>query len=127
MGRAKTSKTSKIQELNGLKWEDKYFEGDKDVLAVFDFDYPAIEEFQTQVTTATLLCPLIGIPSMLCCVPCTCKQNIHWQTYAQHVAVSQDGIRYVTEKRKAGCGFDFQDVGKQSKTVPFDKITDCDV
>jgi hypothetical protein len=44
-----------------------------------------------------------------------------------HVAVHQDGIKFVKEKRKTCCGFDCTDEGKSSKTVPFDKLTDCDV
>merc|ERR1711988_1439451 len=46
---------------------------------------------------------------------------------AQHVCVTRDGIRYSVDKHKSACRYDFQDVGKTMKTVPFDKITDCDV
>lgn len=66
------------------------------------------------------------LPS-LCCVPCFAKDNIEWKTRAMHVAVHQDGIKYVTDKRKSCCGLTFTDKGKNSKTVPFDKLTDCDV
>jgi len=60
-------------------------------------------------------------------VPCVTYANIQWQTKAMHVAVHRDGIRFVTDRRKSGWGFSCQDVGKNSKTVPFDKLTDCDV
>lgn len=42
-------------------------------------------------------------------------------------AISRDGIKYIVDKHKSGCRLDCQDKGKVSKTVPFDKITDCDV
>jgi len=125
MGR--TSPNINIPEAQGLTWDDQYFDTDDEMIAVFDFDYEQIEEFSNAVCFAVLLFPPFFIGSSLCCVPCIYKQNIEWSTYAQHVAVTQDGIKYVTEKQKSGCGFDFQDKGKTSKTVPFDKITDCDV
>jgi hypothetical protein len=125
MGRANPS--IGIPEAKGLAWDDTYFEGDDEVVAVFDLDYEKIEDFQNAVCLAVLLFPAACICSSVCCIPCTCRKNTHWSTYAQHVAVTQDGIKYVQEKHKSGCGFDFQDKGKTSKTVPFDKITDCDV
>merc|ERR1719414_540784 len=44
-----------------------------------------------------------------------------------HVALTVDGIKYVHDKRKSLCGLHFTDLGRESKTVPYDKITDCDV
>ena len=38
-----------------------------------------------------------------------------------------DGIRFVRDKRPTLCGCPCTDAGKSSKTVPFDKITDCDI
>ena len=35
--------------------------------------------------------------------------------------------RYVKEKRKSCCGLPCTDRGRESKTVPYDKFTDCDV
>lgn len=55
------------------------------------------------------------------------RSNIEDATRAQHVAITQDGIKFVTEMHKSGCRMDCQDKGKVSKTVPFDKITDCDI
>merc|ERR1719468_948766 len=60
-------------------------------------------------------------------MPCFLNQNIEWETRSQHVAITQDGIRYVSEKHPTLCGFSQTDKGKESKTIPFDKITDCDV
>ena len=36
-------------------------------------------------------------------------------------------VRFVKEKRKSMCGLPCTDKGRESKTVPYDKITDCDV
>ena len=38
-----------------------------------------------------------------------------------------DGIKFVNDKRKSGYGMSCQDIGKESKTVSYEKITDCDV
>ena len=38
-----------------------------------------------------------------------------------------DGIRYIKDKHKIGLRMDCQDVGKYTKTVPYDKLTDCDI
>jgi hypothetical protein len=38
-----------------------------------------------------------------------------------------DGIRFVKDKRPTLFGCACTDAGKTSKTVPFDKITDCDI
>lgn len=35
--------------------------------------------------------------------------------------------RFVKERRKTCCGLSCTDQGRESKTVPYDKITDCDV
>jgi hypothetical protein len=112
----------------GFSWEDKYFADTEGVVAVFDFDYEKIINFDWEVTTTLwLICPQSCIIGSLFCQPCFAYQNISWRTKAQHVAVHRDGIKYVTEKQNSGCGFQCQDIGKSSKTVPFDKLTDCDV
>ena len=74
-----------------------------------------------------LMCPVVPLMSAPCCVPCFAKSNIEWKTRAMHVAVHQDGIKFVNDHHKTCCGFTFTDKGKNSKTVPFDKLTDCDV
>lgn len=48
--------------------------------------------------------------------------NIDDVSRAQHLAITQDGIRYVVDRHKTGCRLDCQDVGKVSKTVPYDKM-----
>merc|ERR1719379_2004268 len=63
------------------------------------------------------------IPFHFICGP----ENLKDAVEAQHVCVTQDGIRYVVDTHKTNCRLDCQDVGKVTKTVPFDKLTDCDV
>lgn len=118
-------------EGTGYRWEDRFFDDTDGIIAVFDFDYEKIENFQWDMTKCSLLCPLTCpftclIPS-ICCLPCFAKANIEWAARAQHVAVHRDGIKFVRDKRKAWCGLQCSDQGKNSKTVPFDKLTDCDV
>lgn len=112
----------------GPKWEDNYFNDLEGVVAVFDFDYDKIINFDWEFRKMLwCVCPCSLLPESICCGPCFAHSNIVWATRSQHVAVHRDGIKYVTEKRKSMCGFECQDVGKHSKTVPFDKLTDCDV
>jgi hypothetical protein len=125
MGR--TNPSIQIPEAQGLTWKDTFFDEENDVIAVFDFDYENIEKFNNDLTCAMLSFPPFFLCSLCCCMPCLYTQQTTWSTYSQHVCVTQDGIKYVQDKRKSGCGFAFQDQGKTSKTVPFDKITDCDV
>lgn len=112
----------------GLTWEDNFFAETDGIVAVFDYDYDKIIAFDWEATTCLwMVCPQLVLVGTLCCVPCFAYQNIVWGTRSQHVAVHRDGIKYVNDKRKSGCGFDCQDQGKESKTVPFDKLTDCDI
>jgi hypothetical protein len=55
------------------------------------------------------------------------QKDVDDKIRAQHLAITQDGIKYVVDRHKTGCRLDCQDQGKVSKTVPFDKITDCDI
>ena len=43
------------------------------------------------------------------------------------IAITQDGIRYVKERHKEGCRMDCDEKGRVTKTIPFDKLTDCDL
>jgi len=118
------------QELN---WNDSYFEDedDGDVIAVFDFDYDNMEKFYTYMGWATLASTCLYTPffmaSLIGLVPCYLRQNVRWSTRSKHVAITQDGIRFVQERRPCCWGLPCSDKGKSSKTVPFDKITDCDI
>jgi len=111
----------------GVAAADEFFNGDQGLISVWDFDYDLIINFETHLKSAQLLCIPPMWASCLCCYPCFLKQNVEWKARAQHVALTVDGIRYVTEKHPSLCGLSCTDKGKESKTVPYDKITDCDV
>jgi hypothetical protein len=107
---------------------DAFFNGDQGLVSVWDFDYDLITNFETTLKCAQFV---LGGPPMwfscLCCYPCFLKKNVAWSTRAQHLALTVDGIRYVRDKHPTLCGLSCTDRGKESKTVPYDKITDCDV
>ena len=107
------------QLTRGLRTEDRFFDGEEGIVAVFDFDYEEIASFRQSVDCVTLMFPPIFIFSLLACYPCFFVQQIKWDTYSQHVAVTQDGVKYVKDKRKTGCGLGCQDAGKTSKTETF--------
>lgn len=108
--------------------KDKFFEkgGYENIVEVFDFDYQAIIDFETKKANCGLLwCPPCWL-STPCHFMCTLP-NIKDLAEAQHIAVTMDGILYVVDKHKQGSRCDFDMQGKVSKTVPFDKLTDCDI
>ena len=123
--------------VKALRWEDNFFANEEGLIAVFDFDYPQVASFLKSVACTNMLVDgtlygtlslcLVPCLSSLCCYPCFFRQQIDWDVYSQHVAITRDGIKYVKDKRHRYCGLACQDAGKESKTVPFDKITDCDV
>jgi hypothetical protein len=121
-----------IPEAQNLSWEDDFFADDDDVIAVFDLDYELMRSYYEQMGWCTYFStliypPIFALATVPGLVPFFLKQNVEWKVNAQHVAVTRDGIRFVRDRRKNGCGLSCSDVGKNSKTVPFDKITDCDV
>jgi hypothetical protein len=116
------------QGINVPPASDEYFSGEEGTLAVFDFDYDTIIDFNTTWGWSCFTFnPLCWVPGCLCCVPCCLRKNVEWFARSQHVALTVDGIRYVKEQRKSCWGVHCCDKGKESKTVPYDKITDCDV
>lgn len=113
--------------LNAPSAADQFFNGDQGLISVWDFDYDTIIDFNTQVKCAQLsFLPPMWL-SALCCYPCFLKKNVEWNARAQHLALTIDGIRYVQDKHPTCCGLSCTDRGRESKTVPYDKITDCDV
>mmetsp|Transcript_24452 Transcript_24452/g.59004 ORF Transcript_24452/g.59004 Transcript_24452/m.59004 type:complete len:263 (-) Transcript_24452:223-1011(-) len=114
--------------VRALKWEDKFFDQEDGLVAVFDFDYEQIAAFRKSVgCVAMLFPPMLIFGTLFACYPCFYRQQVDWDVYSQHVAITRDGIKYVKDRRKTGCGLSCTDRGKSSKTVPFDKLTDCDV
>jgi len=120
-----------IPETRGLLWHDDFFDDDDDVVAAFDFDYENMENFYSNVGWCWLGLTLLYTPLFTACMvglaPCYLKRNVQWSVQAQHVAITRDGIRVVRDKRSTCWGMPCTDAGKSSKTVPFDKITDCDI
>ena len=47
--------------------------------------------------------------------------------FARHIALTVDGIRYIVDKHPSGWRRQSEDVGRTSQTVPYDKISNCDV
>ena len=120
--------TSKM--VKSLRWEDKFFANEDGLIAVFDFDYEQVASFQKTVASVSMLVGslcLFPCLSSLCCYPCCYRNQIDWDVYSQHIAITRDGIKFVRDKRHRYCGLACQDAGKESKTIPFDKITDCDI
>lgn len=141
-----------LPEARDVTWDDDFFEdgdGDSGTIAVFDFDYALATNFRTSVRylSTTISIPLaalyvwmttgfspdaaplvLGLALVLyVLVVSLARMQIGWEVRAQHLAITRDGIRFVTDRRKSCWGLPMCDKGKNSKTVPFDKITDCDI
>lgn len=116
-----------VGQAAGTPAADEFFNGDAGLVSVWDFDYDTIIDFKSQLAWAQLaFIPPLWAASC-CCYPCFLRKQIEWKTRAQHVALTVDGIRYVQDRHPTCCGFSCSDRGRESKTVPYDKITDCDV
>jgi hypothetical protein len=68
---------------------DTFFEGDEDVIAVFDFDYATMEEFNVKVVWAAMLFPPALILGALCLQPCYIRKRVQWEAYSQHLCVTK--------------------------------------
>mmetsp|Transcript_25266 Transcript_25266/g.34199 ORF Transcript_25266/g.34199 Transcript_25266/m.34199 type:complete len:225 (-) Transcript_25266:192-866(-) len=104
-----------------------FFDGMEGLVAAYEFDYEKIFDFRWQVAQRSAWAQLFG---SVCAVPYIYlfgQENLRDQIQCQHVCLTQDGIRYVQDKHKTACRLDCQDVGKVTKTVPYDKLTDCDI
>jgi len=106
---------------------DHFFRDEEGVIETFEFNYELSTKFeQDKWGTLLWLIPYpfwLGLPFFYMCG----KANIRDKIYAQHLAITHDGIKYVVDEHAAGCRCDCARVGRVSKTVPFDKITDCDI
>lgn len=109
------------------EFKDTFFEGEPGLIAVFDYDYELIIDFNQKLRWAQFIFFPPAWASTLCCYPCFLNQNIEWDTRSRHLALTIDGIKFVQSKRPSLCGLSCTDRGKESKTIPYDKITDCDV
>jgi hypothetical protein len=160
-GRPTLEYRQRLPETADLTWEDDYFDREQqvlvsghDVIAVFDYDYDAIEDFETKRATMNMLISgaliavyggLMGallfgpIGAILCAVllpcgiyvpsGCCClfRQQVRWRVRAQHLAVTEDGIRLVSEQHRGRWGRPAFDVAKTSRMVAMEQIIDCDV
>ena len=108
---------------------DPFFAKDSDVLKTYSIDYDKAAAFEKEVACSNMI--VGGLPfSLICSAPCYFafeRDNIDDRVRAQHLAITRDGIKYVVDKHSTGCRLECQDQGKVSKTVPYDKMTDCDV
>ncbi|GMI27907.1 hypothetical protein TeGR_g2764 [Tetraparma gracilis] len=106
---------------------------DEEVIKAYELDRAAASDYHYRLARNWSYCMMVH-PIVLCCAPCiitsnVCclKENIKDKVEATHVAISRDGVRYVVDRHPSGCRMSFQDQGLVSKTIPFNKITDCDV
>lgn len=110
---------------------DTYFQDEEGLVGTFEFDYEKIFNFQSNLAenNGWILCALLNIGGPLAYAFWRCwwdscgKQNLRERVDAKHVCITQDGIKYVVDRHNAGCRCNFQQQGRISKTVPFDKIT----
>lgn len=114
------------------EFQDPFFYG-QDVLKTYEIDYEAVAAFDADYAFSQLIGGLFfppAIPFVLCgcCVfNSFTKPNIRDKARATHLALTRDGIKYVVDRHPTGCRLDCQEAGRVSKTVPYDKMTDCDV
>ena len=121
---------------------DPFFANDEDVLKTYTFDYDQIVKFDVDLAESMMYGGIGGAAVMTIAtggLTCPCllwapvqyyvyeKKNIDERVRAQHLAITRDGIKYVVDKHPSGCRMECQMQGKTSKTVPFDKLTDCDI
>jgi hypothetical protein len=107
------------------RYSDPYFEGDEDVLKSYNLNHEQYTSFY-QSLNAWVACTVGWCYCGPCCIPIV-NANIKDLSRARHIALTRDGIRYVVEKHPSFLRCSCCDVGKTSKTLPYDKITDCDV
>jgi len=92
---------------------------------VYELDRAAMIEFETKLwkNWQWVKC------DPCCCVMycCLIDQNVTDRVNATHVAITQDGIKFVVDRHLKDCRSNCQEQGKVSKTVAFGKITDADI
>jgi hypothetical protein len=113
-----------LPELHNLAWTDTFFDDDEDVIAAFDFDYDAMENFYTSIGEVTILFSIIFftpffLASLVLLAQCYLRKNMSWSCRAQHVAITRDGILFVRDRRPCCWGMPCTDQGKSSKTGTF--------
>lgn len=104
-----------------------FFQDERELVEEFEVDYELVRGFKLKVGDQ---CAMVLAP----CLPClTCywygfeRQNLSDKINATHVCITQNGIRFAVDRRDTCCRCQCSQAGRTSKTVPFDKITDCDI
>ena len=108
---------------------DPFWDSQNDILKTYSFNYEALTAYKQKVHRSGMLGLIFFPPGMLCAVltyPCE-MANIRDEVHARHIALTADGLRYIVDKHPTGCRLQCEDEGRSSQTVPYDKITDCDV
>ena len=120
-----------IPEAKELTWRDDFFDDERNVVAVFDFDYDNMEQHYKALGwgcfVGTAFCfPGCLVWCLLGLVPCHINKNVNWSVRAQHLAVTRDGILFVHDRRPALYGEECA-VPKRTQLIPFDQIKECTV
>ena len=88
-----------------------YFADEEGLIEEFQFDYDSLNAFdqaivRTNAVPYSCLFLFTGLPIFPCFIPYMfiCEtQNVVDKNNATHVCITQDGIRYSVDRRKAGC------------------------
>ena len=108
---------------------DPFWDNQQDILKTYSFNYEQLTEYKQKLHRSQM-CGFIFFPPTLVYAistyPCA-MANIRDEVNARHIALTADGLRYIVDKHPGGCRLACQDEGRSSQTVPYDKITDCDV
>jgi len=123
-----------LEVVNARIDKDTFFDENADgVIRVFDFDYEAVVEYSTALQQNNFYFCYLN-PYTIPAIPLLCylqqyllPLNVRDVVYARHVCLTRDGIKYVVDHHLANFRCECQRVGRVSKTIPYDKITDCDV
>jgi hypothetical protein len=122
LGRVNQTLDNVIPEAAGLTWNDRFFDDEDDVIAVFDFDY---DEMEKNCMTAAwvayfsslCICPAFFWIGALLQVPCYIGNNATWHIRSQHLAVTHVGVLFVHDGRKSLWGFPCSDFGRTQVLV----------
>ena len=117
------------------KGDDTFFDGEEEVIEVFDFDYSLLKriEVKSSVFALSVYCWAL-YPVGLIIYPhplsmyfatilviyslwfCFFRRRVRRYVYSLHLCITREGIRLVQDKRRTKTTF-----------VPFDEITACDI
>ena len=113
-----------------LNTHDSWWDSQNDILKTYSFDYEGLIKYKRELDWSEVLSCLI-FPPCFCYGACMYnmydQENTNDEVRARHIALTPDGIRYVVDKHKTSCRLDQCEEGRTSKTIPYDKITDCDI